>query len=254
MSVVFVVDDSAADLCVGLNSIAKRDKVDLKFEAIPTVGRMLAAITKATPDLILLHHNWEGISISKILEQIVAACDEAKVVVFTGRRVKTEELTECVRSGVVSYWERDSMTPDFIFQQSLYYCANSACTVKTLKGASGSVVQLAERAEAEAALRRDLERKCDALSSRVESLTSKERNETAHDLRKLLKRLIFLGLLSATLFVSYKVVGAGSFLSLTFAALCGIVLLFLDEKLSFAKLSFKQWTAQFRNDTQKKKR
>ena len=70
-------------------------------------------------------------------------------------------------------------------------------------------------------------------------------------MRKLLKGLIFLGLLIATLFVTYKVVGAGPYVSLTFAALCCVVLLFVDEKLSLARLAFGKWTAMFRNDAKK---
>jgi hypothetical protein len=248
MSLVFLVDEGAANMCVGLNSIAKRDGVDLRFEAITTLGRMKVAIEKTAPDLVLLHHNWEGITISKILDQLVAACDEVKVVVFTAQRVKIAELIECVRSGVVDYWERDAMTPDFIFQQTLYYCSKSVCTVKTLKGASGSVVQLAERAERESALRRDLEEQCNTLTRRNESLESKERAATAGALRMLLTTLVVLSLLLGAFFIAYKFSGAGSLLSLAFVTLSGIVLLFLHGKISHAKLTFKRLSAIFRSD------
>lgn len=208
---------------------------------------MFTEIESRVPHLILLHHNWSAISISKILERLAAACDATRVIVFTGQRVKTAELVECVRSGVADYWERDAMNTDFIFNQISHYCFSSVYAIKALRLSSGSVAQLAKRLERESELRRTAEAQREALAQKVQALESGELNATTRDLRSIAKVIAIALVLLAAFLLANRFTNVGPAWSLGFVFLCGVVILFFERKISFAQLKLGQGSAVVRN-------
>lgn len=239
MRLVFLVDDGATDLCESYNEVANRNGELLKFVPLRTTGQMFAEIPKSTPDLILLHHTWTGISISKILEQLVGACDTTRVIVFTGKRLNTGEIVECVRAGVADYWERDKMTVEFVLQQTTYYCSNQNWQIRALRTSPGSIVHLMAQAEEEAAAKRALEVESQKLTRKIQELSDPIRSAGRKHWRAVGKYAGLIGCLAFIYAATNNLTPVGPAYSLGLVGICALMVLFLDGTLSFAQFSIK---------------
>jgi len=147
MTSAFVVDGQAADLSTDLNGIVKREKQNVRFTPIPTIEQLFRELEKATPDLILLHHHWDGLTISQILERITQFAETTRVIVFTGQSLDANDLIECARSGVADYWpKRGDLEPSVVSRQIAFYCSGPEWTLKKLLMPSGAQRQLIREA------------------------------------------------------------------------------------------------------------
>src|SRR5579872_3194277 len=117
MSIVFIVDADASGLAKDFNAIAKRERVEFKFKPLLSPDQMFGELQHDPPDLVLLHHNWSGVSITDILNRLERERDQCRVIVFTGRPVKIHELIECVRLGVADYWTKGALEPAGMFRK-----------------------------------------------------------------------------------------------------------------------------------------
>jgi len=176
VSAVFIVDESASGLSADLNAISKRERLDVQFCPLLTLEQMFLALEDETPDLILLHHHWAGLSISQALERIAEQAGDARVIVFTGQSVDVAELIECVRSGVADYWtKRGQLDPVVVFRQIAHYCSGPEWAIKKLRIASGSQRQLIRAATNSLERIEELSRSRDELEGKVRTLEDQDR-------------------------------------------------------------------------------
>lgn len=180
MKTIYVVDSDAAGLTADFNGIAKASTFDVAFLPFPSPEQLFDALESSIPDLILLHHNWQGLTISQLLQRIIDLCPETRVIVFTGRAIKIGELIECVRFGVADYWTKQSLDPMVGCRQILHYCSNVVWTLKSLRMPSGSLQQLLQEVEVAVQSNSSLVRANEDLTERLQTST----NEVTQEVRK----------------------------------------------------------------------
>jgi ActR/RegA family two-component response regulator len=229
---VAVVDAGAKSLCAALNGISSREKRGITFSAKETIEQLFPDLETTAFDLILLHHHWEGTSITQILERIGRAQD-TRVVVFTGQSINVHDLIECVRSGVADYWpKRGALEPLWVFRQIDQYCSSQQWTIKNLTLSSGAVRQLVSEAETNDARQKELVNQNRTLKDKVETLENQESTDIRRQMTKTIITLTYCAVVIATpLILSAKAPDLSGWSDLAFAALIAALILFLDGKV-----------------------
>ncbi|MBL8138374.1 MAG: hypothetical protein JNL48_17250 [Acidobacteria bacterium] len=171
---VLVVDADAQSLAVLLASAARSDGSTIQFRPFISPDPAIAAAKENAPDLVLLHHTWDGLTVRQVLERFANAAPDLRVIVFTGRELNLRELIECVRFGVCDYWQKTGDI-DFVawVRQISAYCDTDGSRMSTLSKSSGSARSLAAGAEAEIGRLEKAHAEQVALKSRVRELESK---------------------------------------------------------------------------------
>jgi DNA-binding response OmpR family regulator len=239
MKSVLIVDGDATSLSTDLNAIAERQKLDLEFRPCLTPEQMFAELSQRTPDLIVLHHNWPGLSISQLLERIAAGGQQTRVIVFTGQALKVSELIECVRSGVADYWMKGSVNAEFMLRRISYYCASPAWTMEKLRMPSGSLRLLLEQAERSIQEISALSEVTDDLQVRLLAAEGKERAAFRMEVVGVVKFIINVAVLTCGFIAIRKCTNVETWAALIFVSIVAVFLLFLEGKLSDALV---QWT------------
>lgn len=248
MTSVFVVDGQAGDLSTDLNGIVKREKQNVRFTPIPTIEQLFRELEKATPDLILLHHHWDGLTISQILERITQFAETTRVIVFTGQSLDANDLIECARSGVADYWpKRGDLEPSVVSRQIAFYCSGPEWTLKKLLMPSGAQRQLIREAAAcqrQLALVTDENRE---MKDRIEALE----NADNIGFRRLGVRLLTFGVNCAVLtavfiVLNIKVTALPVWANLAFTAILAVFFLFLEGKVTEVLVKWKDGSARVR--------
>lgn len=233
MKKIFVADQKAAQLTDSFNAIAKEGGIAARFEAYTSISAMLESMHLSSPDLVLLHHHWDGMTISQIVGRLAQANATTRVIVFTGQSLNAAELIECVRSGAADYWDRrGSRTDEWMFDQIIHYCSSEAWTVRALKMPSGSIQKLIGDAEV---LSKDSERlhgENRELRVRVKDLEASERRKAMKEMLSVVRfaayaaiMLVFFGLAGSLKDVAVWQAGA-------LTVLLAVLYLFAERKLT----------------------
>jgi len=246
---VFVVDERSTGLVTDLNAIAGMGGYGLQFHAHQSVEQMFGALDGAPPDLILLHHHWQGLTIAQIVERLFKAAPETRVIVFTGQSVDISELVQCVRSGVADYWSRrGSLDPTTVCRQISHYCASSEWTMRRLQMPSGTQQQLLDAAEGAVRNVEELSRLVSTLKSENGDLRSTERAELIRTALLIGKLVVVIAVLGGTFVVAFTytrhlwgVLGLVGILALFF--------LLLEGRVSEALFKWKGGTAKVKGKT-----
>jgi DNA-binding NtrC family response regulator len=246
MTNVLVVDEAADDFSASLNGIAKRERQDVRFMPITTIRHLFDELTKAVPDLIILHHHWEGLSISQVLERITQLADSTRVIVFTGQSLDANDLIECARSGVADYWpKRGELEPTTVSNQIAFYCSGPEWTIKKLLMPSGAQRQLIREAAASQAQLVKVSRENGEMRDKIEALE----NQDSLGFRKLTIKMVTFGfncaVLTAVFFVlSIKATALPVWANLSFVGILALFFLFLEGKISEILVKWKGGSAQ----------
>jgi len=238
MKSVLIVDGDATSLSMDLNAITDRQKLDLKFTPFLTPEQMFIELGQRCPDLIVLHHNWPGLSISQLLERIATDRQQTRVVVFTGQAVKVAELIECVRYGVADYWRKGDLDPEVMLRQISQYCASPAWTIEKLRMRSGSQRLLVEQAERSIQEVSALSKTKDDLQVRLSAAEDSGRIA----FRKDIWRIVNITALTLAFIAIEKYTNLETWAALIFVSVVAVFLLFLDGKLSDALVQWRGGT------------
>ncbi len=235
MTLVFVVDADAKGMTAGLASLAKQQKLDFQFEAYLSAQAVFQAVKSRTPDLIVLHHNWSGIGVSQVLNQIETETGGAtRVVVFTGQTVKIHELIECVRCGVADYWTKNTYDVKAALTQIAYYCASPTWTIQSLRMSSGSLRKLLERAEGSTGQISELEQTIREARTKLQALESKERAHLLSFLFGLAKMVVFGVVLVGAYLLVYKYTRFEAWWNLGLIAIIAVCFLLSEGRITSA--------------------
>lgn len=175
MSSIYIVDQDANGLATDLNAYASTGGHRFRFEPFTSVEKMFDRIRGQKPDLILLHHHWDGLTIGQVLQRVGDSCPDTRVIVFTGQDLNIRELIESVRFGVADYWpERGELEPHWMFAKIAHYCASPAWTVRVLRMPSGSLERLLQESLAKVEQSSTLETALRTSKARITDLESQE--------------------------------------------------------------------------------
>ena len=246
MTQVFIVDGDATGLAASFNEIAGHEGHKVHYVPFGTPERFFEELRQVTPELVLIHHHWAGLTIVQLLERIRNTTGAVRVIVFTGQRVDIGELVACVRFGVCDYWLKGGAF-DFIkkSRQIAYYCSSNTYTVTSLSQPTETVVGLLKEAEANARRLTELQVKNTALAQQLAS----ERSEETRELRKRWPKIVEAVLALVLFVVEYLVVeGKTSTVAAWWlTALLVAFYLFLQGKLASAVFSVFGGTASFKD-------
>ena len=246
MTNVFVVDAGASGLAIDLNGIAKRERQNVRFVPLATIEQLFRELEKETPDLILLHHHWEGLTISQILERITQFGDTARVIVFTGQSLDANDLIECARSGVADYWpKRGELEPSVVSRQIAFYCSGPEWTLKRLRLPSGSQRQLIR----EAAVCQSQLRKVTEENKEMRDKIAALEDQDSVGFRRLATRIVTFGFNCAVLTAVFIVLNVKAnalsvWADLAFIAILAVFFLFLEGKVTEVLVKWKGGSAQ----------
>jgi CheY-like chemotaxis protein len=248
MTNVLVVDIGASDLSADLNGIANRESQGVQFTPIPAIELLFNELERTTPDLILLHHHWEGLTISQILERITQLAETTRVIVFTGQSLDANDLIECARSGVADYWpKRGELEPIVVSRQIAFYCSGPEWTLRRLRMPSGAQRQLIREAATCQIRLGKLAEENKEMRDKIEALEDLENV----GFRRLAIRLLAFGFNCATLtavffVLSIKVSALSVWADLAFIAILATFFLFLEGKVTEVLVKWKDGSARVR--------
>ncbi len=241
MTKVSIVDADAEGLAQDLNAISKRDKLDTAFAALTSPEQLFATLNTGTPDLVLIHHHWPGLTIAQLLQRLADDCKETRVIVFTGQALNSQELIECVRFGAADYWtNRGSLDLQIVFSQISHYCSSTAWTIERLRMPSGSLQKLLQSAEAGRSQIVALETSGDKLRSELERARSAERQELIRTVASITQVATYALVIPAAFVAIVRFAKAPTYVALLVMALVAAFCLFADGKLTKASLNWRK--------------
>ncbi len=247
MTKVSIVDADAEGLATDLNAISKRDKLDVAFAAVTSSEKLFATLKTGTPDLVLIHHHWPGLTIAQLLQRLADDCKETRVIVFTGQDLNMQELIECVRFGAADYWtERGSLDPQIVFSQIAHYCSNTAWTIEKLRMPSGSLQKLLQSAEAGRSQIVSLETSEDKLRSELDRALGAERQELIRLAASIARVAAYAVIIPAAFVAIVRFAKAPTVVALLVMALVAVSCLFADGKLTKAALNWRKGSGSAR--------
>lgn len=237
MSVIFVVDSDAVEICSRLNAAWKRDGAEHACRPFLSPDAALAAMRGDVPALILLHHTWAGLTIRETLERVASVTADVRVVIFTGRALNMREVMECVRYGVCDYWQKSGDVDFSVWARQLSaLCDSGANMMSRLSQATGSVLHLLDQAEAEAARLDRLSTENCALRATVRELRSKHNQEVRRAVIRAIEWAVSLGLLVTAFVTLLRFTGAS--VALIVVGMCAGFFLISQGKVTRAIVDF----------------
>jgi hypothetical protein len=193
MKAVYIVDADAKSLAANLNAVAKRECHALRYIPVETPEKLFAETQGAPADLVLLHHTWVGYEVGALVERIGAHAPEARVIVFTGRDLKPDELIECIRRGVCDYWLKSGQVDLTSWSRRVaMYCDSAAYGVGVLSRPSGSVLSLLKEVESHARNTEGLEAELIRVRALLETSSQNYRRDLTMELLRLTLVLLVL--------------------------------------------------------------
>ena len=185
-----------------------------------------------------MHHTWDGVSTREILKQISLRCPNTRVIVFTARELDLEELIQCVRAGVVDYWEINKQTPDYMLGRISSVCADQDATLARLQLAGGPTVTLLDEVGRLTAEQRAGDLRIRELEDQVEELASVEHKENALEHRRILRSVVYIIVFSGSLMALTLLGKLESLFAVGFEGCLALFILFLDGRLTSALLKW----------------
>ncbi len=244
MRLSFVVDRDAVALSAELNAIMRQEELEGEFRPLCSIEQMFRELQKSKPDLILLHQNWAGLTITQILQEIANKHSEIRVIIFTGQEVRITELVGCVRFGVADYWTKEGLDPRVVVRKISYYCESPSWTMERLRMSSGSVQQLVEQAERSIQKLESVVGEKEELRSRLDAMESVEGTETRRSVTTLAKVGGYSFVLTTCLIVDKNFTNFGTFESIAFVIVIALFSLFVEGKISAALPRWKDGSAE----------
>lgn len=247
MTVVLIVDDDALGLAIDLNGIASQSGHDVEFTPLLTPEELFDELQRRTPDLILLHHHWPGITISTLLERIASTYEETRVIVFTNRALDLGELIECVRFGVADYWaDQRSMDPVVIFRQISHYCSNAAWTLGSLRRPSGSLSQLLRETEVTTKKLAEARAAKHEAEARYQEIQSREALEIKSSVFKVASYFFYIAVTTIAVSILTAVTTFSNREVLLLVGLLALFYLFLEGRVAAMLINWKKGFAQLK--------
>jgi CheY-like chemotaxis protein len=237
MRTIWIVDDEIAkSLAAEFTRIAESERQEIVVEGLQTPAELFSRLNQeVTPDLILLDHTWDGLTITQLLERVLQLCPLTRVVVFTGQEYSMTELIASIRLGIVDYWKKSSMTRIQMWNKAIFYMDDPMATLQKLSRPVGSVEALLRRAD-------ELARELDTSRQEHDECQA----ELSH-IRQQMTSRIFSSLMTALNTTIIVIVLSASFIAITrFGAVTGwhaigviviegVVALFANDKLKTLK-------------------
>ena len=244
MTLVYIIDLEAKTMAGALASLARRQALEIEFEAHTTLQALFQSLTRRSPDLVVLHHNWSGIGVSQVLHQIESeTAGGTRVVVFTGQTVKIRELIECVRCGAADYWTKGTYEVAEALTLISYYCASPAWTLENLKMPSGSLKKLLDQADGTEKQLSSLEQINKELMTRNEALTNMDRERLLGKLFALAK-LVVIGLVLVASFLAVdKYAKLDSWANIWLTSIIALCFLLSEGKIASAYVRWAEGAA-----------
>ncbi len=244
MNTIFIVDQDASGLAGDLNAFAQAHQHDVRFIPFTSLEKMFAHLPNTAPDLVLLHHHWDGLTIGEVLQRICDSHCAVRVIVFTGQALNMHELIECVRFGVADYWpERGALESSWMFTKFDHYCSSPAWTIETLRLSSGSLQHLLRESLAKADRGIELDRALSSALARVRELESQERAK----LQQTAMGAMSLGTTAIIMIAAFLILNSYTMLPVrwifSFVGMIGLLALFLDGRIREAVIKWRQGSA-----------